>query len=96
MRLEMENGELIDPTNTTGLHYTNWAAKPGVPLEPNNLGGSEDHLAIGRYSDFIGWNDEGSDLTASGVTSSSTATGWPPSPPPSARRPARDATRRVV
>ena len=61
-----ENGEIIDPTNTTGLHYTNWVAKPGVPLEPNNLGGSEDHLAIGRYSDFIGWNDEGSDLTRIG------------------------------
>lgn len=33
--------------------YANWNA-----LEPNNLGGSEDHLTIGRYGDDT-WNDEG-------------------------------------
>jgi hypothetical protein len=36
--------------------YTNWAAS-----EPNNNGGSENHLTVGRYPDNLyAWNDEGS------------------------------------
>ena len=38
------------------LGYTNWAA-----TEPNNNGGIENHLTVGRYPDNLyGWNDEGS------------------------------------
>ncbi|MBK7902164.1 MAG: hypothetical protein IPJ97_03815 [Proteobacteria bacterium] len=37
------------------LGYANWAA-----TEPNNNGGSENHLALGRYGLGGGWNDEGS------------------------------------
>ena len=36
--------------------YTNWADN-----EPNNNGGGEDHLTVGRYADDLhAWNDEGS------------------------------------
>ncbi len=37
--------------------YTNWAA-----AEPNNDGGIESHLTLGRYGLGGGWNDEGSAL----------------------------------
>ena len=38
--------------------YTNWAAS-----EPNNSGGIENHLTVGRYPDNLyGWNDEGAAL----------------------------------
>jgi hypothetical protein len=49
------NGELIDPLNTTGLHYTNWQ-----PTEPNNdtVPGNEKHLGASLGGNF-GWNDEG-------------------------------------
>ena len=41
--------------------YTNWAV-----AEPNNVGGSESHLTLGRYGLGGGWNDEGSDLGSIG------------------------------
>ena len=48
------NGELIDPSNDTGLNYTNWQDD-----EPNNAGTpNERHLAASFRGDF-GWNDEG-------------------------------------
>lgn len=49
------NGELIDPSNTTGSNYTNW--QDG---EPNNDTGedNERHLGASLGGDF-GWNDEG-------------------------------------
>ena len=47
------NGDgIIDPTNATGLNYTNW-----LNSEPNNVNG-EDFLAI-RLGGNFGWNDEG-------------------------------------
>lgn len=47
------NGELIDPSNTTGLNYTNWQNN-----EPNDAGGDEKHLGASLGGVF-GWNDEG-------------------------------------
>jgi hypothetical protein len=46
------NGAAISPVNTNSP-YTNWQNG-----EPNNLGGAENHLAIGLGGAF-GWNDEG-------------------------------------
>jgi len=45
------------PPGVTGpTVYTNWASG-----EPNNQGGSENHLTLGRFpSNLYGWNDEGS------------------------------------
>ncbi len=48
------NGELIDPLNTDGEHYTNW--QDGEPNNVNN--GTEKHLGASHNGDF-GWNDEG-------------------------------------
>jgi hypothetical protein len=43
------------PDMNGGTEYTNWA-----PNEPNNSGGIENHLTLGRFStDLSGWNDEG-------------------------------------
>jgi hypothetical protein len=49
-----ENGEgSIATLQQPSPFYSNW-----LDGEPNNLGGSESHLAIGLGDDF-GWNDEG-------------------------------------
>ena len=56
---------LIRPTPPDCITRTGWRNQACRP-SPITLGGSEDHLAIGRYSDFIGWNDEGSELTRIG------------------------------
>ncbi len=42
------------PGANTGPAYTNWAQG-----EPNNSGGSESNLTLGRYGLGGGWNDEG-------------------------------------
>jgi hypothetical protein len=40
-----------------GIGYTNWASVEG---EPNNTGGNENWLTLGRYAtNLYGWNDEG-------------------------------------
>ncbi len=42
--------------------FTSWAAS-----EPNNSGGIENHLTVGRYPDNLyGWNDEGAALSSIG------------------------------
>ncbi|HQR24556.1 MAG TPA: hypothetical protein PK163_07190, partial [Steroidobacteraceae bacterium] len=58
------NAEGPIPTVNTAVAYANWA-----PGEPNNSGGIENHLTLGRYDlgspDHVvpwvdgGWNDEG-------------------------------------
>ena len=52
-------GPIPVPGSTVTLGYSNWSAAPN--LEPNNTGGNEEHLTLGRYSSDLGlWNDEGS------------------------------------
>jgi hypothetical protein len=51
-------GPIPVPGSTVTLGYSNWSAAPN--LEPNNTGGNEEHLTVGRYSDRGLWNDEGS------------------------------------
>jgi hypothetical protein len=52
------NNEGPFPGVNNGTVYANWNGG-----EPNNAGGSENHLALGRYAPSGGWNDEDSDLT---------------------------------
>jgi len=55
-RWENNEGPFAGINNDPDLPgYTNWAAD-----EPNNNGGSENHLTLGRYGLGGGWNDEGS------------------------------------
>jgi hypothetical protein len=54
------NNEGPFPASNSGPQYTHWADG-----EPNNVGGSESHLSLGRYdgercTGDCGWNDEGS------------------------------------
>ena len=49
------------PGENTGTVYANWHNVPGE-VEPNNNGGSENHLTQGRFGLGGGWNDEGSAL----------------------------------
>ena len=52
-------GPIPVPGSTVTLGYSNWSPAPN--LEPNNTGGNEEHLTLGRYSADLGrWNDEGS------------------------------------
>ena len=52
-------GPIPVPGSNVTLGYSNWSPAPN--LEPNNTGGSEEHLTLGRYSAGLGlWNDEGS------------------------------------
>lgn len=49
------NGEGPFPDMNGGTEYTNWA-----PGEPNNSGGNEKHVTLGRFANNLsGWNDEG-------------------------------------
>ena len=50
-------GPIPVPGSTVTLGYSNWSAAPNQ--EPNNTGGNEEHLTLGRYSDLRLWNDEG-------------------------------------
>jgi hypothetical protein len=55
-RWENNEGPFSGTNNNPALPgYTNWAAS-----EPNNDGGNESHLTLGRYGFGGGWNDEGS------------------------------------
>lgn len=55
-RWENNEGPFSGINNDPNLPgYTNWAA-----TEPNNDGGVESHLTLGRYGLGGGWNDEGS------------------------------------
>ena len=55
-RWENDEGPFSGVNGGTG--YTNWAAVEG---EPNNTGGIENWLTLGRYAtNLYGWNDEGS------------------------------------
>ncbi|HET9662677.1 MAG TPA: hypothetical protein VFP00_00495 [Burkholderiales bacterium] len=49
------NGEGTFPGVDSATPFADWAA-----AEPNNVGGSESHLTLGRYGLGGGWNDEGS------------------------------------
>ncbi len=49
------NNEGPFPGNNQGPAYANWNS-----VEPNNTGGVESHLTLGRYGAGGGWNDEGS------------------------------------
>ena len=61
-RWENNEGPFSGVNNDPGLPgYTNWAA-----AEPNNDGGVESHLTLGRYGLGGGWNDEGSALGSIG------------------------------
>lgn len=51
------NGEGPFPGDNKGPAYANWNS-----AEPNNSGGVESHLALGRYGAGGGWNDEGAAL----------------------------------
>jgi hypothetical protein len=52
-------GPIPVPGSTVTLGYSNWSPAPN--LEPNNTGGNEEHLTLGRFSGDLGlWNDEGS------------------------------------
>jgi len=52
-------GPIPVPGSSLTLGYSNWSPAPN--LEPNNTGGIEEHLTLGRFSDDLGrWNDEGS------------------------------------
>ncbi|HEX5106651.1 MAG TPA: hypothetical protein VFV87_22680 [Pirellulaceae bacterium] len=52
-------GPIPVPGSTVTLGYSNWSPAPN--LEPNNQGGNEEQLTLGRYSADLGrWNDEGS------------------------------------
>jgi hypothetical protein len=56
------NNEGPFPGSNGSGSYTNWAGG-----EPNNDGGSENHLTVGRYPDNLGgWNDEGAALNTVG------------------------------
>ena len=58
-------GPIPVPGSSVTLGYSNWSPAPN--LEPNNTGGNEEHLTLGRYSADLGrWNDEGSALGSIG------------------------------
>ena len=42
-------GPIPVPGSTVTLGYSNWSPAPN--LEPNDTGGNEEHLTLGRYSD---------------------------------------------
>jgi hypothetical protein len=50
-------GPIPVPGSSFTLGYSNWSPAPN--LEPNDSGGNEEHLTLGRYSDLGLWNDEG-------------------------------------
>jgi hypothetical protein len=50
-----------------GTVFTNWAENTeGEQIEPNNVGGSENHVTLGRFETLYGWNDEGSAVNTIG------------------------------
>ena len=66
-----------------GTEYSNWP-----PDEPNNLGGTENHLTLGRFStDLSGWNDEGNLSNITGSSSSTTSRARPSARSASTARP---------
>ena len=52
---QWNNGELIDPLNTTGLNYTNWQANQ--PNDDPSPSSNVKHLGASLDGNF-GWNDE--------------------------------------
>jgi hypothetical protein len=57
------NDEGPFPGTNTGPGYTNWSKSP---VEPNNSGGNENHLTLGRFGLYGGWNDEGAAVATIG------------------------------
>jgi hypothetical protein len=51
------NNEGPFPGVNNSTVFANWAVAEG---EPNNRGGSENGVTLGRYADLSSWNDEGS------------------------------------
>ena len=53
----------LSRSTNTGPAYSNWASSRG---EPNNSGGNENGVTLGRYHLERAWNDEGAAISSIG------------------------------